>query len=151
MLPVVCERFRAYVSLALDGELAELEQVMLDSHLERCSGCREFAMEAAGSTHALRTAELECPTHAISVPLIHRRTPLRAIQATAAAAVAVAAAAVALTLAPGPSRSSSEVTVRDDTALVIRALKVSVPKAGRVVSRTMRHAPGLSPERPDSR
>ena len=151
MLPVVCERFRAYVSLALDGELAELEQLMLDSHLERCSGCREFAMEAAGSTHVLRTAQLECPTHAVAVPSVSRRTPLRAIQATAAAAVAVAAAAVALTVAPGPSRSSSQVTVGDDTALVLRGAKLIAPKAARPIRTRTRHAPGLSPAAPNSR
>jgi len=151
MLSVVCERFRAYVSLALDGELAELEQVMLDSHLARCSECREFAMEAAGSTHVLRTAQLECPTHAVTVPAVYRRTPLRAIQATAAAAVAVAAAAVALTVAPGPSRSSSQVTVSDDTALVIRGAKLIVPKPRKLTRTRTGYAPGLSPGAPNSR
>ena len=119
MLPVVCERFRAYVSLSLDGELAELEQLMLDSHLERCAGCGAFAVEAGASTAALRAAEPVAPRHVITVPALYRRTPLRAFQAAAAAAVAVAAAAVALTVTPAPSRTPQQTTITRAQALAV--------------------------------
>src|SRR5215218_6294209 len=121
MLPVVCERFRAYVSLSLDGELAELEQLMLDSHLERCAGCGAFAVEAGASTAALRAAEPVAPRHVITVPALYRRTPLRAFQAAAAAAVAVAAAAVALTVTPAPSRTPQPTIPRAQALAVIGA------------------------------
>ena len=39
---VLCERSREWISLRLDGELSELAEKMLESHLARCAACRTF-------------------------------------------------------------------------------------------------------------
>jgi len=39
---VLCERSREWISLWLDGELSELAEKMLQSHLARCAACRTF-------------------------------------------------------------------------------------------------------------
>ena len=44
---VLCERSREWISLRLDGELSELAEKMLESHLARCAGCQEFESSAA--------------------------------------------------------------------------------------------------------
>ena len=36
---VLCERSREWISLRLDGELSELAEKMLESHLARCAAC----------------------------------------------------------------------------------------------------------------
>ena len=88
-LPQNCDRARAWVSLNLDGELSELEGLMLESHLARCEACRAFAADAAGFTTALRTAALEPLERPVSLPA-GRRTMRRAVQFGAAAALVAA-------------------------------------------------------------
>ena len=80
---LVCERFRAFVSLELDGELAELEHAMLDSHLERCARCRAYRADVVAVTAALLAAKLE-RAHVTLPP----RTQLRQRRLHAAAAAA---------------------------------------------------------------
>ncbi len=58
---VVCERVRQWAALAPDSVLSELEQRMLDAHLQRCLPCRSFATAVAGITSELRSAALERP------------------------------------------------------------------------------------------
>lgn len=88
-LPHTCDRARAWVSLKLDGELSELEGLMLSSHLARCAACRAFAADAASFTTALRTAELEALERPVSLPA-GRRTMRRTVQFGAAAALVAA-------------------------------------------------------------
>ena len=38
----LCHRSREWISLRLDGELSELAEKMLESHLARCAACRTF-------------------------------------------------------------------------------------------------------------
>ncbi len=88
-LPHNCDRAKAWLSLELDGELSELEGLMLEAHLARCAVCRAFAADAAGFTTALRTAELESLERPVSLPA-RRRTMRRAAQFGAAAALVAA-------------------------------------------------------------
>jgi len=83
-----CDRAREYASLRLDGELSDFERALLDSHLERCPSCRVFADDLVGVTDRLRTAPLEEPAIAITLPR-RRLVALRRIQVSAAAAAAV--------------------------------------------------------------
>jgi predicted anti-sigma-YlaC factor YlaD len=83
-----CDRAREYASLRLDGELSDFERALLDSHLERCPSCRVFADDLVGVTDRLRTAPLEQPAIAITLPS-RRRVALRGIQVGAAAAAVV--------------------------------------------------------------
>ena len=53
-----CDRARQAVSLRLDGELSQLERVVIDRHLDRCPSCAEFAADTATFTDQLRATEL---------------------------------------------------------------------------------------------
>jgi hypothetical protein len=86
-----CRRTRELVSLALDGELSELDGARLDAHLAVCASCSELERELSGLTVALRAAPLEHLSRPISLPQ-RVRWSLRPLQVgAAAAAVAVAA------------------------------------------------------------
>jgi predicted anti-sigma-YlaC factor YlaD len=90
-LNLQCRRTRELVSLALDGELSELEEARLASHLADCASCRELQADLTGLTTALRVAPLEPLARPVSLPQ-RVRWSLRPLQVgAAAAAVAVAA------------------------------------------------------------
>jgi predicted anti-sigma-YlaC factor YlaD len=85
-----CEYAREQVSLQLDGELSEFEQVALVAHLESCAGCRTYAASVGQVNAQLREAGLEQPDFLVVLPYRSRlRIPVRAAQVAAAAAVAV--------------------------------------------------------------
>jgi predicted anti-sigma-YlaC factor YlaD len=89
----LCERGREWVSLRLDGELSELAQKMLDSHLARCADCRAFEEHVTGIALQLRTAPLEQLERPVEIVGRRFRVPAR-IWSLGAAAASVAAAAV---------------------------------------------------------
>jgi anti-sigma factor RsiW len=86
ILPAVCERSLTLASLRLDGELAELEQRMLDGHLTRCPACRQGAEELAAITAVVRATPLE-PIEQVATlrfrrPWSGRLRPVAAVAAT---------------------------------------------------------------------
>jgi anti-sigma factor RsiW len=87
-----CGRARECVSLRLDGELSELERLLLRRHLSRCAACREFAASVEAVTTAIRETPQERPSRSLEpVPAPSRpRMRLR----LAAAALVVGAATV---------------------------------------------------------
>jgi predicted anti-sigma-YlaC factor YlaD len=89
----LCERGREWISLRLDGELSELAQKMLDSHLARCSECSAFEDQVSGVAVRLRSAPLEQLERPIEVTHRRRRMPVR-VWSMGAAAASVAAVAV---------------------------------------------------------
>jgi len=86
---LVCDRVRAQISVALDGELSQLERAMLSSHLERCSDCQTYEADVTAFTGALREAPLEPMGRPIVIQRRRRLVTTR-VQVGAAAAVAVA-------------------------------------------------------------
>lgn len=98
----LCDRARQWASLRADGEISELENALLESHLGRCEPCRTFAREADGVAAALRSVALEripAPVQlnavqldSVRLDLPRRRVPVRAVQTAAAAALVVVAA-----------------------------------------------------------
>jgi predicted anti-sigma-YlaC factor YlaD len=85
-----CELAREQISLRLDEELSEFEQIALDGHLKACAPCRAYSASVGDVSARLRTASLDQPQFPIELP--HRtriHVPIRAVQ-VAAAAVAVA-------------------------------------------------------------
>jgi hypothetical protein len=93
----LCARARFWVSLRVDDELSELEGALLDAHLGRCAGCRDFALGADASTAAIRAASYVGHSPVVlSLP----RSPRRFVAGAGIAAV-VAAAAVAGVLVRG--------------------------------------------------
>ena|SRR5919201_5832078 len=81
-----CDGAREALSLALDGELSELERARLDLHLERCAECRTYEAETAAASSLLRNAPLEQMSVPIALPRPRRLSVARMMQAGAAAA-----------------------------------------------------------------
>ena len=86
-----CVRGREWVSLRTDGELSELERILLRRHLSRCDGCRAFADAVGAATEVVRTTPHERPSRALEPeqPRIAQRRRVRYRLAVAAAVLAV--------------------------------------------------------------
>lgn len=95
---IVCDRVRAQVSLAQDGELSQLERRMLAVHLALCADCRAFGADVTAFTRELRLARLEVPEHAVVVRRL-RRPAIARLHVAAAAALAIVSLGVASQLA----------------------------------------------------
>ena len=94
-----CERARLWVSLGLDGELSEIEQVSLRAHVGRCAACAGFERDVDALTLELRNAPLVplatagAGGSAIPAALPRRRSTTARVFQVGAAAAAVALAA----------------------------------------------------------
>src|SRR5262249_34698509 len=86
-----CNRFRELYSASLDGELSELADVRLQSHLAVCPSCGAYAATTRAASRLVRETPLEQPRFPIVVPG-RRLAVARKLQ------VAAAAAAVAVTV-----------------------------------------------------
>ena len=104
----VCNREREWISLALDGELSEFEQVVMAAHLRRCADCRAFAADVRGFTTTVRAARAEPletrvwlgdPRRSLRAARLRRR-----VAPVASAAAAVAAVFVGVTFVPDGER-----------------------------------------------
>jgi len=104
----VCTRVREQVSLELDGEVSQLEQRMLETHLDRCPRCAAYAADVRDFTERMRSA----PHAFIQRPVVVRRrrrgslTAIR-VQAGVAAAFALAALGLGTQLAATPEPANS--------------------------------------------
>jgi len=89
----VCSRVREQVSLELDGELSQLEQRMLGTHLERCPRCAAYAADVRDVTERIRNA----PRAVMQRPVVvRRRRPLTTVRLQVGVAAAFALAALGL-------------------------------------------------------
>jgi predicted anti-sigma-YlaC factor YlaD len=88
--PLVCERVRGQISVGLDGELSQLERVMIASHTQSCAACGAYEADVRAFTSALREAPLEPMARPVVIHRRRRHVGAR-LQVAAAAAVAVAA------------------------------------------------------------
>lgn len=89
----VCLRVREQVSLELDGELSQLEQRMLATHLERCPRCAAYAHDVRDVTERIRNA----PRAIMQRPVVvRRRRPLTTVRLQVGVAAAFALAALGL-------------------------------------------------------
>jgi anti-sigma factor RsiW len=102
--PHMCERAREWGSLGLDGELSELERVLLDSHLRRCAACAAYVVEITAITETIRAAALEPVLQPVAIPLRRRF----AYASRAWPAGAAAAAVLAVTLGLGTQLGATE-------------------------------------------
>jgi anti-sigma factor RsiW len=86
-----CERARQWASLRIDGELSELEDALLEKHLEACAPCRSFATRLSATAELLRATPQERPRidyaprrrRPIGLP-VGRRVAIAAVAAAAA-------------------------------------------------------------------
>jgi predicted anti-sigma-YlaC factor YlaD len=102
-----CDQAREYISLALDGELAEVERVRLEAHTASCAECRAYATDVDAVTDELRSAEPELPAHTVVLPR-SRRLSVRSFQVGAAAAAVVAIVAAGSVFQGVGSRSANQ-------------------------------------------
>ena len=85
--PERCTRQRQRLSLQVDGELPHGEQLLLQAHLARCTGCRAFRAELSGVTDELRSTALARADFAIETPQPRLRARPTRLAPTAGLAV----------------------------------------------------------------
>jgi len=105
ILPADCARACQQLSLRLDSELSEFDAVLLEAHLARCAGCREFGQSITGLTYTLRAVPAEESHVPVQVTRNWRRRntlskSLRAASAVAAVALVAVGGLVALERSP---------------------------------------------------
>jgi len=86
-----CDRARQWASLRVDQELSELEEALLDRHLESCAACRSFAARLDEATELVRATPVEKPQISYAPPE-RRRIRLPLGRRTAIVGIAAAAA-----------------------------------------------------------
>jgi anti-sigma factor RsiW len=129
-LTKACGTAREQISLHLDGELSEFEQIALNAHLAACSRCRAYGASVAEVSAQLRMAPVEEPEFPVVLP--HRmriRIPLRTVQAAAAAAVVAAFGLTAAGVTPGSERAFSG---REANAPAVKAPNLAARRGARL-------------------
>ena len=102
-----CEAARLRASLALDGDLEEIQLLLLQRHLDRCPECLAVVGGMRSVTTSIRNAPLEVRPPADSAG--RRRQARRLPWASIGVAVAaLAVGAVTLPQPPGPSGAGDE-------------------------------------------
>ncbi len=100
-----CERAREWASQRADGELSELERLVLRRHLGRCEGCSSFAESVSVVATTLRETEELVPERRILVTAPRRderrRPRLRVAFAVGLIALAAGLGAFAGLIASG--------------------------------------------------
>jgi predicted anti-sigma-YlaC factor YlaD len=141
--PGPCERARQWSSLRLDGELSELEEALLEKHLESCALCEAFDAGLRTSTELLRTAPLARPSVGFELPAA-KPERIRTSRVAAIAAVLGAAAlgsVVGSTLqgpAPSSDRPGAQVSFLTRDVSQLR----QIPRGERVAPNAPPHQPG---------
>jgi hypothetical protein len=147
----LCDRGREWISLRLDGELSELAQKMLDSHVGRCADCRAFAASIEQTTAELRAFPLEQPSR----PFMISRQRRRAIGLGSISAVAASVAAVAVGLGALLHLPSSSPSFRASGPLIVIAQAssnndLSIQHEHRVAQLKSNTAPARRPHGPQA-
>ena len=121
-----CDRAREWSSLRLDGELSELESVLLEAHLKHCNACSAFAVAAEAVALQLRCAAPERLEQPVRLPARRTGSSLRAVQLGAAAALVAAAAGLGTLFgAIGPQTHSFTVTPKLSQSAALLAVDTS--------------------------
>jgi anti-sigma factor RsiW len=122
-----CERALAWASLELDGELSQLERVLLATHLRRCDACAEEVAGMRGLTATLRAAPLEplsAPAYVASSRASRGRSlGLRVALAATLTVVAALLGVLAGTLGSGGGTAPASPAVPDLAFLTPDSLK----------------------------
>jgi predicted anti-sigma-YlaC factor YlaD len=107
---MLCDRVRAQISVGLDGELSELEQAMVGSHLSWCGSCRAFEADVTTFTRMVRSAERERMETPVVIRRPRRYAALR-VPASVAAAMALVVVGVASQVAAFQPRDATRASV----------------------------------------
>lgn len=125
--PRSCDRARLWVSLALDGELSEFERRLLEAHLDRCAGCKEYDSGVRAATAALRAEPLAAVERQIALPRQRQGLGVMRLTASAAAAALVAVGVTGFFAVTGQNQRPRLLervgNVQDTEAADLRALR----------------------------
>ena len=101
-----CVRAHEWVSLRLDEQLSDFEEVILEAHLARCPDCSAFAATTISLTQTIRATTLEQPAFTFEPPrrARGRTVVIRAVSAAAAVAVVGLSGLVSLQLSASRAR-----------------------------------------------
>jgi predicted anti-sigma-YlaC factor YlaD len=127
-----CERVRFQVSLELDGELSELEEAMVEAHVEHCGDCRAYRDDLHAITREVRETALERTARPIELPPRRRAVAAPLKMAAVAAIVATLGlfgTTVGLMATKGPSQPRLQVDLvpasREQIKRELRLLRVA--------------------------
>ena len=102
-----CDRARQWASLRMDGELSELEALMLERHVAGCDACRDWQAGVVRATELIRAAPLETPSRGFEAPRPGQaRFPLRYRLGVAAVVAAAALGSLIGAMLERPSRTA---------------------------------------------
>lgn len=114
-----CERARGWASLDLDGELGDLEHLLLEEHLSHCQPCASFVEGIAVVASAIRSAPVELPVRRpLELPARRRIVPVAVRLAGVAAILALATglgflgSSSSKPSAPVPASTGQEIALR---------------------------------------
>ena len=106
-----CDCARQWASLRVDGDLSELEDALLEKHLDGCATCRSSAARLVATTDLVRAAPKERPENVYAPPErrvirlpIGRRAAIAAVAAAAALGSLVGSSLQRSAPAPAPAR-----------------------------------------------
>jgi predicted anti-sigma-YlaC factor YlaD len=119
VLAAECERARTWASLALDGELSQVESARLSAHVGRCARCAEFARDVDAVTQELRAMPSVRP-RAQCTPVRRRNSGARVLQLSAAVVVVASAAALGSMAGSLTSRPAARAAATSHSAEAIR-------------------------------
>lgn len=102
-----CDHIRELCSASVDGELSELDDARVRSHLAACPGCRAFAATAAQASRLVRETPLDELNIRIVMPSRRLAIARRLQVASAAAAVVATVGLSAVVSTMGTSSSPS--------------------------------------------
>ena len=141
-----CDRARQWSSLRLDGELSELESVLLDKHLETCGACLSFDQRLHAAATTLRLTPPESPLVPIRLPERRVGFPAgrRLVVVGIAAALALGSVVGSSLHRPAPDTT----TPAPEVSLLTRDMSQlrEIPRGKRVAPPAPAHEPGGPPE-----
>jgi predicted anti-sigma-YlaC factor YlaD len=124
-LPSDCERTHGYVSASVDGELSEVEGMLLEGHLAACESCRGYAASVAQTARLLRRDPLEELDFAIVLPsrrlAVARKLQVGAVAAALALTFGLSAVIGTIGSRQTSSRSGSKVAAGARDSALLRS------------------------------
>jgi predicted anti-sigma-YlaC factor YlaD len=145
-----CERARQWSSLRIDGELSELEEALLDRHLEACSDCLSFEDRLRAASSSLRQTPAESPRVPFRIPTAPRRriavpTGRRAALVAIAAALALGSLVGSQLHRPASHAGTPEPQVSLLTRSDMNQLR-QIPRGRQITPPAPERTPGQPPE-----
>jgi anti-sigma factor RsiW len=136
-----------WASLQLDGELSELEEALLERHLEACALCAAFDAGLRASTELVRKAPLARPSVGFEVPVAKRGRvrPARLLAVAGVLGAAALGSIVGSTLdrpVTSPERPAAQVSFLTRDVSQLR----QIPRGKQVAPVVPPHQPGGPPE-----